>query len=178
MSWRRCPDQAALLEIVSIPGEVSFFRKARVRLHTMRCEACDARVESLKATWQAYITPEPDVTSSLLRVYSKLQKDETLILKGWKLNEVQPARDLNYWLYQRGWLFRGGLSFAGITIAVIVGLAQFSTSGRQDTVAQESARARAPLAQFRMEDRNTVQVRYVQPELLESMEFETTSAAR
>ena len=64
-------------------------------------------MSTIKTKWDAYFSPEPELTSSLIRVYSRLQNDETLILKGWKLSEQRPTKSLGHRLLAEGWLFAG-----------------------------------------------------------------------
>jgi hypothetical protein len=175
MRLLNCPKQEALLEFISVPGEMSLARRWLMKMHMVRCVECTDRMESLQTTWAAYFAPEPDITSSILRVYSSLQKDETLILKGWKLDGARPARGATYWLFQRGWLFRGGLSVGAFSLLAVALSPRFFPQ-RAEMQAERSAPRRAPFAQIRVEEKNAVKVRYVQPELLESMEFQTTSA--
>src|SRR5262249_30526052 len=131
------------------------------------------------ASFEAFFKPEVDVTSSLLRVYGRLQNDETLILRGWKLNEARPTRDAKYWLFQRGYLFRGGLAFGAVALVLSLAVTRMNPAGdapAETVAASKTHEAPPPFAQIRIEDRNSVKVHYVQPELLQSTEFETTSA--
>jgi hypothetical protein len=166
-----CPKPENLFEWVSIPQELPLWSKVALGTHTMTCSSCQDQVESLRRTWQAYFTPEPDITSTLMKVYSRLQKDETLILKGWKLGEFRPEANRLSW--SQHWVVRGGLVMG---LGSIVGLVVLTTGIRGDkTGVALMASAKVPLAQIRYEDKNIVKVRYVQPELLQSIEFETTS---
>lgn len=175
-----CPKPEKLLELFTIPGEISFTQRASTKTHAFFCGDCQAKLTHLKATWQSYFKPEPDITSSLLKVYSKLQKDETLILKGWKLGEApRKKRGVGHFLFNEGWLFRGsvGLGMAALVAVLAVGPLN-RPQQTEDLVVDrfKSAKADLPLMQIRTEDKDRVKVRYVQPELLQTIEFETTSA--
>lgn len=167
-----CPSQEKLFESVSIARELSLWERARVRSHTWHCSGCREKKKALSQTWQSYLSPEPEVTSSLMKVYSRLQKDETLILKGWKLTEVSRPHSLSHWLLKEGWLFRGGISLGAFGLVVALVVSQMSSEEPSLKVASVM---KPPMAQIRIENGNTVKVHYVQPELLQSMEFETTS---
>lgn len=173
MPFLRCPDSETLFEFISIPKEISRLRWAILKLHASGCKPCQARIHSIRSAWQAYFTPEPDVTTSLMKVYSRLQNDQTLVLKGWKLGEFRSQRDLGSWLFKGGWLFRGGVSFGIVAILVVVIFSQMQTEKSTEKVA--SNLTLMPVAQFRFEDGERTKVRYVKPELLQSVEFETTS---
>lgn len=177
MSLLSCPKQERLLEYVSVPDEMSFTARTTLRAHLSVCGKCRETAETVRQKCEAYLNPAPDITSSLLKVYSRLQNDETLILKGWKLSDVQTARPTRERALRSGWAFRGGLAFAVLLLMVSVLVSQFQ-SGTTEMVAERHAVPKVPLAQIRIEDRNTVKVHYVQPELLQSMEFETTSATK
>jgi hypothetical protein len=171
-----CPNTESLFEAISIPDEMSRVKRAAVHLHTLRCAACRERVSSLRAQWDAYFKPEPDITSSLMKVYSSLQNDETLILKGWKLSPARAERRTGISRAQKGWLFGGGFSLALAAIFVVIGVTGVKL-GHPDAapVSPWTQAAKAPLAQIRFEDENRVKVQYVQPELLQSIEFETSA---
>ena len=120
----------------------------------------------------------PDITSSLMRVYSRLQTDETLVLKGWKFGEISRLRSLGHFLFKEGWLFRGSI---GIGMAAVVGVLTLGPLGRQQTDEAivehyRSAQSDVPRFQIREENKDRIKVRYLQPELLQTIEFETTSA--
>lgn len=177
MRLLKCLSQDCLLEYVSIPQEVSAWKKLHVRLHTVKCDACQNKLSSIRKNWDSYFAPETDITSSLLKVYSRLQTDETLILKGWKLGEFQRRRDMNTALFKGGWLFRGAVSLGLAGLAVFVVLSQVSqnkTIEPRSTIASNQL----PLAQIRVEEKNTVKVHYLEPELLQTIEFETTRGSR
>ena len=175
MRWLPCPNQESLLEFVSIPDELSFLLKLGFRVHLSVCRKCRKTAQQIEAKCQTYFHPQPEVTSSLLRVYSRLQKDETLVLKGRKLAELRTGpRSWNELLFSGGWLFRGGV-VGTMAVLVLLVIAQLGSDSHRERLNQNQA-VKVPLAQFRIEDRNTVKVHYVQPELLQSMEFETTSA--
>jgi hypothetical protein len=172
MRLPKCPKNEALFELVSIPEELSFFKRGRLKWHLRTCVGCEQKAKTISETWSSFITPEPEVTTSLLKVYSRLQNDETLILKGWKLNQARPRyrSGAALWLAQ-GWLFRGGVAAAIVTIVTLVFWTRNSVDEGKDLV---DASAALPFAQIRVEDKNRIQVHYVQPELLNSIEFETT----
>ncbi len=109
--------------------------------------------------------------SSLMRVYSRLQKDETLILKGWKLNEGRHKKSLGGILVNGGWLFRGAVSMGLAAVVISVVMSQQSNGKQSNAVIQQG-----PLAQIRLENKNGVRVHYLQPEVLQTIEFETTRA--
>lgn len=169
----KCPKQDALLEYFSIPDEISFIKKTCTRMHLASCSECQERSKKIQSIWKSYFKPEPEITSSLLSVYSRLQRDETLILKGWKLGETKRPRPLSGFLFNEGWLFRGAVSFGLFALLGFVVVSQMrggSSYAPQPIVAQ----AKAPLAQIRVEDKNTLKVHYLEPQLLQTIEFETT----
>lgn len=173
MRHPKCPKNETLFELVSIPEELAFLKRNRLKWHLKTCSGCDQRAKKISETWSHFLPPEPEVTSSLLKVYSRLQNDETLILKGWKLDQSR-RRSRGWsaiWLAQ-GWLFRGGVAAAIVTLVSLV----FWTRGNglDDGKDLVDASATLPFAQIRVEDKNRIQVHYVQPELLNSIEFETT----
>ena len=171
-SVRHCPLPEQLLEFVSIADEISLARKLQVQFHLWRCDRCQTTLDSLQQQWKAALLPEMDTTRSLLSVYGRLQRDETLILKGWKLNTARrPTHKVSTHLLREGWVFRG-LILTGLTIAVL------SLVFRVGPVAQPLRQERTPLAQIRIKEKDRVKVHYVEPELLQSMEFETTGFSR
>ncbi len=176
MQLLSCPKNEALLEMVSIPRELSVARRLRNKIHLSTCGKCREQTQILERKWEAFFSPEPEVTSSLLRVYSRLQKDETLILKGWKLNKSQPRRNNPMvWLAQ-GWLFRGGVVAALLGVITLVLWGRYGNLANLDRGKElNNASAAIPFAQIRMEDKNRIKVHYIQPELLQSIEFETTN---
>lgn len=129
----------------------------------------------MKATWDAYFQPEPEIASSLLRVYSRLQKDETLILKGWKLREFRSHRPSAARLFMRSWGFPTGIAVALGLFAVVFSPA-FQSQQPQENDRLATLNTEVPLSPIRVRDKNSVKVRYVQPQLLHSMEFETVSS--
>lgn len=165
----KCPGQEKLLEFFTIPREMNLATRGLLKYHLVKCEKCARKLHSLKQNWSEYFSPEPDVTSSLMRVYSRLQKDETLILKGWKLNETRQTKSFSGVLFNGGWLFRGAISVALAAVILSVIVTQQNESKDNSSVSQPP-----PLAQIRLEDKNGVKVHYLQPELLQSIEFETT----
>jgi hypothetical protein len=165
----KCPKPENLFEFVSIPEAMSFTDRVFIRTHVFVCKACKEKSESLLQSWKKCLSPTPDVTTSLMRVYSRLQKDETLILKGWKLGDSASRRNVSSILFKEGWLFRGAV---GIGLAAAV---SFVIYREQSPSAPRAKVARVPFAQIRVEQKNSVRVHYVQPELLQTVEFETTS---
>lgn len=165
-----CPNSEQLFEFVSISQEMSWARRTSFRVHNAFCQDCHKKSADLQKTWQSYFTPEPDITSSLMRVYSRLQNDETLILKGWKLGELPRPRSASDFLLGGGWLFRGAVSVAAMVILVLLVSSQMGTERPEHLAANT-----IPFAQIRYENENSVQVQYVKPELLQTIEFETTS---
>lgn len=171
MLFQKCPSSERLLEFVTIPMEISLYARASVKAHSYSCAHCQKQIQQIQKTWRSYFAPEPDIASSLLRVYSRLQKDETLILKGWKLGEMRKSPTLSEWLFNRGWLFRGGVSIATATLLLLIVTAQMKTE--PDNLMVKNS---APFAQIRFEDEKETKVHFVRPELLQSIEFETTSS--
>ena len=114
--------------------------------------------------------------SSLLRVYSKLQNDETLVLKGWKLNDSAIRQKHQQRAALPKWLFHGGVAVASLSIVLLAVSSRFSPTenGKELHNAMNNLNNSLPYAQIRIEDRNRVKVHYVQPELLQTIEFETT----
>ena len=165
----KCPGQEKLLEFFTIPQEINLVKRGLLNYHLIKCESCAKKLQTLKQNWNQYFSPEPDVTSSLMRVYSRLQKDETLILKGWKLSETRQAKNLTGILFNGGWLFRGAVSIALAAVVISVVMTQQNENKEINNISQTP-----PLAQIRLENKNGVKVHYLQPELLQSIEFETT----
>lgn len=177
MRLSKCPDTQALFELVSMPRELSLARRTFLNTHNRFCADCRQKASALTERWAAVFAPEIDVTSSLLRVYSRLQRDETLVIKGWKLSETRQASHAAR--AAQDWMFRGAVAFGALAVAVwVVGPEVFSTNGQKALmnasapIQARSARS-APFAQIRTEDKNSIKVHYVQPELLHSVEFET-----
>lgn len=175
MRLLKCLKQDALLEFHSIPQEMSAFKRTCVRTHLATCEDCRARFEKIQSMWQSYFKPEPDITSSLLSVYSRLQSDETLILKGWKLGEAKRKKTMSGLLFNEGWLFRGAISTGLFGLVGFVVVSQTKTNSLSQPVVAQN---KAPLAQIRVEDKNTLKVHYLEPQLLQTIEFETTRGSR
>ncbi len=169
-----CFKPEMLLEYISLPEQVGTWRTFQIRRHLKGCADCRKIETQVRSEVASYFAPEPEITSSLLRVYSRLQKDETLILKGWKL-DGRRAPTARQTFVNGGWLFRGGLAVASL---VIVAMVAFNSGSNED--AERYARLRQetkpPMAQIRIEQPGRVKVHYVEPELLQTMEFETTSA--
>ena len=161
----KCPNQENLLEFYTIPQELNFLRRLSIKFHLLSCTDCSERLNTLKSNWEQYFSPEPDITSSLMRVYSRLQKDETLILKGWKLREVRSPKNVGGILINGGWLFRGAVSLALASVVLSVVINQQS-----DSKTNAPSNPNQPLAQIRQENKNGVTVHYLQPELLQTIE--------
>jgi hypothetical protein len=178
-----CPKDENLFAFVSIPQEVSLWKRSGVRLHIKSCQPCREKVTSLRSQWDAYFAPEPDITSSLMSVYSRLQNDETLILKGWKLSPARPHRKTGLSNAQKSWLFGGGFSVALASFFVLFTLTGLKLGKATSPVVAGAggpggtalSDVKVPLAQIRFEDENRVKVEYVQPQLLQSIEFETSA---
>ncbi len=175
MQRPKCLKPETLLEFVSLPEEMGRLQVLKIRWHLRSCEPCQAVEAQVRTQCARYFHPEPEITSSLLRVYSRLQRDETLILKGWKLDEPRSVKTAQHALLREGWLFRGGLALASL---IMVGVVAFSSTQNEEgeKVAVRRNENRPPLAQIRIEQPGRVKVHYVEPELLQTMEFETTSA--
>ena len=170
-----CPKQELLLEFVTIRGEVSLLNRMTIRAHKLGCNTCREKIQSITESWDAYFRPEPDITNSLIKVFSRLQQDETLILKGWKLSEAPRSRTIGDVLLREGWLFRGGVT-AGLAVVVTLFVVnRFQPEGVSSFPAGMplAETSKVPSAQIRFQDRNAVRVHYVQPELLQTIEFET-----
>ncbi len=177
MLFQKCPSKDSLLEYVSISTELSLWKRVSVRSHSVSCTHCREQIQNLQEMWANCLTPEPDVTTSVMRVFSRLQKDETLVLKGWKLDAVVRRRSASTVLLNGGWLFRGGVSVGIAALVVFLLIGQLR--GPADSVPMAvNNLSLVPLAKIRVEDKNRVQVHYVQPELLQSIEFETTGVSR
>lgn len=165
-----CPNPDDFLALASVPEELSFWSQLFLKSHFKLCRSCKERFIHTQLTWENFFKPEPDITSSLLKVYSRLQADETLILKGWKLSNVKRKKEVSGLLLNEGWLFRGGV-FLGL--GAIVGAVVFS-SLNQKPLSNEGFPLKGPFAQIRLQEKNKVKVHYLQPELLHTIEFETT----
>lgn len=171
-----CPKPEKLLELFTIPDEISFSQRFSTRTHAFFCADCQQKITNLKRSWESYFKPEPDITPSLLKVYSRLQNDETLILKGWKLGESPRRRGAAHWLFKEGWLFRGSIGFSMAALLVFLAVGPFKQSSDDTMIDRpKAAKADIPLMQFRVQNKDRVKVHYVQPELLQTIEFETTS---
>ncbi len=157
---------------LSMPAEMGRWERLKVRTHLVRCLPCQEKKAHIKATFDSYFQPEPEVASSLLRVYSRLQRDETLILKGWKLNDFRSQRPSPARLFARSWGFPAGIA-AALGLSVIAFSPAFQATQQEAPV--EYASAAMPRLPIRVRDKHSVKVRYVQPELLHSVEFETGS---
>jgi len=180
----KCPKRDLFLEYVSISTELPLWKRAFIRTHSMFCNRCKEETQKIQTIWSDYFTPEPDVTSSILKVFSRLKKDETLILKGWKLGLVSRRHGATSILLKEGWLFRGAVSFGFAALLIFVLIGQLRPESPNTVVTGETHFSRrfhpslTPVAKIRVEDKNRVQVHYVQPELLQSIEFETTGTSR
>jgi hypothetical protein len=174
MFQRSCPNTEQLLEGVSIPGELPFWSHFLLKTHVRFCAACEQKQLSLKSTWEAYFQPDPEVATSVLKVYSRLQKDETLILKGWKLGDFRnQKRDGNLHFFLRTWGFPTGIA-AALGVSALFYSPAFQTENGKTQLASRTSSS-VPLSQVRVREKNSVKVHYVQPELIHSMEFETVS---
>lgn len=168
-----CPKPEDFLELVSVPDELSLGAKYALKAHLGFCSQCKSSFEATQLAWKTFLKPEPEITSSLLKVYSRLQTDETLILKGWKLSNQRRKKELKGILFNEGWLFRGGV-FLGL--GILVGILAFSTLNQKTL--EKGSHLMGPLAQIRQQEKNKVKVHYLQPELLHTIEFETTRSSR
>jgi len=183
MPFSGCPTRERLWALATIPGEMSFFERFPIRFHMRRCEGCQKVTAHLNGLWKSYFTPEPDITPSLMKVYRRLQNDETLILKGWKIGNFSQHRldSWKSWMSQ-GWAFRGGV----IALSLFAGLfVLFSPSPEgsipvgSPVVAESQLKfSKVPMAQIRFEDEKETRVRYVRPELIKTIEFETMGSQR
>lgn len=175
----KCPNQETLLSWMTISGELPARERVAAKCHIFFCQSCQTQTESIRKTWNHYFKPEPDITSSLLRVYSNLKDDETLIIKGWKLDQRQNRkRSLSHLMFKEGWLYRGAISTGFAGLVLFFGY----TSLRPNTpaavgvpVANRTSNNEAQFMQIRVQEKDRVKVHYIQPELLQTVEFETTS---
>jgi hypothetical protein len=182
MSLIPCPKQEALWELVSISDEISFFQKQKLALHLKFCAPCRNQTQTIKNTWESYFTPEPEIASSLMKIYGRLQNEETLILKGWKLGKFRPQPSATRRFWSEAWWLRMGV-VSGLTVAIVAlvfPLSSTTVSHTQPAIALSTIPMSAkgipfPKAQIRVKEDNSVRVHYVRPELLQSMEFETTN---
>lgn len=175
MRLLHCPKEEKLLQWLSIRQDLSLSSRVGTRVHLRTCRTCREKAAGIKSRLELAFSPQPDIASSLIRVYQRLQQDETLILKGWKIGELSahPRRSRN-WLAS-GWLFRGAVAMGLGSIAVIFVMADRGAIGGSPTQVARN-RSEIPFAQIRFEDKNRVQVHYIKPELVQSVEFETTGA--
>jgi hypothetical protein len=180
MLRRSCPKEERLLELASVAAEMPCTDRLRLKWHLSGCASCRARVDELKSAFESYFAPEPDIASSLLRVYGRLQADQTLVLRGWKLNETRSRADWRLVLLQRGWLFRGGLAAAGLMVAwgvwKVPGAGTLPKAVAPLPQQPPDSVGPPPWAQLRIENGNSVRVHYVRPELVHFSEFETVSS--
>ena len=178
MRLQKCPKPEALLELLTIPRELSFRERALLRSHALFCRSCQEKLKGIKQNWENYSNPEPDITPSLLRVYNRLQNDETLIFQGWKLGQKpKPNRNIIHWLFEEGWAMRGAVTTAAAAVIIftVVTFMQPESPSPEPRFASTEVAEEVPYMQFRFKDKNNVQVHYVQPELLQTIEFETAS---
>lgn len=175
MRLLNCPKEEALLQWLSIRQDMPWRDRLSTQVHLKTCRDCRRKAGSIESRLEAAFSPQPDIASSLIRVYQRLQHDETLILKGWKIGEISahPRRTRN-WL-ATGWLFRGAVAVGLGSIAVLFVMADRGTTP-SPLVQAKTGRSEIPFAQIRFEDKNRVQVHYIKPELVQSVEFETTGA--
>ena len=182
MRLLKCPKPEALFEYVSIAHELSIREKAPTWLHLKTCTDCQEKSSAIARKWDSLLSPEPDITSSLLKVYSRLQRDETLILKGWKLGETRQQRR-NETRLLSDWAFRGTIAASLLGVIAFIGWSQLNSNrdGGKELINASApllspSQPVVPFAQIRIEDKNRIKVQYVQPQLLQTMEFETTNA--
>jgi hypothetical protein len=184
MSFLKCPKNEAILEYVSIAKELPSLSRWSMATHFAVCADCRTRSEQLLKKWESFFQPEPDLTPSLLRVYSRLGKDETLVLKGWKLNDSRILRGRWQWplrtSHARHFVMGGG----AVALAAVLTMVIWMPTEKSSRVEMQNASAKmspsflnnsTPFAQIRLQEKNRVQVHYVQPELLHTIEFETTN---
>lgn len=175
----KCPKSEELLEFVSIYKELSVTSRLSTRAHILRCKKCSEKRAEIQTMWDSYLTPQPDITSSILSVYSRLQNDETLILKGWKLGESPKRRDS--WaqtFVKEGWFFRSAVSMGLAAVFAFVVATQLASQRTSEIVQPGQSANKSPLAQIRVQEKNRVQVHYYEPELLQTIEFETMRGSR
>lgn len=186
MQFRRPPSTDEIFRFVSIPDEMTFVQRAHLYVWKTCNRDVRNQVTEIQSRWNACFHPEPDVTDSVMRVYSKLATDETLILKGFKIGASR-ARTSHRLDTNFGWFnWKVGV-FGGVPIALFIVLFWTPTMDRPEPgdlalvtpvssgTFQGIRNSDIPLARIRVQERNTVRVKYVQPELLQSVEFETTS---
>lgn len=164
-----CPNSDDFLELVSVPEELPLLQKRAMKSHLFFCSSCKEKFQSVQVAWQQFLKPNPEITSSLLKVYSRLQSDETLILKGWKLGSVKQKKSLTGYLLNEGWLFRGGLVASLFIVAGILAFSSLMKNSKPTALPTPLT----PMAQIRFQDKNKVQIHFLQPELLHTIEFET-----
>ena len=179
MRLLKCLKSEELLEYVSIYKELSLVSRVSTRVHVFSCKSCSQKREEIQAMWDSYLTPQPDITSSILSVYSRLQKDETLILKGWKLGETHARKDswVDYFL-KEGWIFRSAVSMGVAAVFAFVIATKLGFNQPSEVTLPNSSLPKSPLAQIRVQEKNRVKVHYMEPELLQTIEFETTRGTR
>ncbi|MBY0369800.1 hypothetical protein K2X33_03880 [bacterium] len=170
---RNCPKPESLLEVLSIPTEMGRLNRWKVQAHTLACKPCQQKMANLRQTWNSYFQPEPEIATSLLRVYSRLQQDETLVLKGWKLGEFRSPRISPARLFMRSWGFPTGIAVA-LGISAVIFSPAFQAQ-EESLLAEAQPTRTLPRAAVRVREGNAVRVQYAQPKLLHSVEFETVS---
>lgn len=175
----KCLKSEELLEFVSISKELSLLSRLSTRFHVLTCKKCSVKREEIQAMWDSYLTPQPDITSSILSVYSRLQKDETLILKGWKLGESHARRESWFsYFVNEGWVFRSAVSMGVAAAFAFVIATKLGVNQQSEVTLPSASLPKSPLAQIRVQEKNRVKVHYMEPELLQTIEFETTRGAR
>lgn len=169
---KNCPSKEKILEFSCFSGALSFFEKLSIKMHLFHCQKCKEKNAEAFSHWQNVFHLKNDFqTESLLNVYSRLQKDETLILKGWKLENPT---------------FRGSERFAlsktlnvGLAVITLVVISTFTFLGTNifRTPNQVYSLKEAPRntlqAKVKIKDRNRVQTHYLEPQLIRMVEFET-----
>ncbi len=167
-----CPREEVLLQYLSIPHDISWKSRFQIKLHLRSCTDCLDKSVGIEEKLQSYFSPKVEISSSLLKVYSRLQSDETLILKGWKLSEIGAKRASHRQSsFARSWLVRGTV-IAGLgSLMMLFFVADTSDPEKAVQTIQQN---NVPFAQIRFQDKNRIQVQYLKPELVQSVEFETT----
>lgn len=174
MPNQNCLKSDQLLQYFTIQSELGFVTKFKTKWHLKKCQGCAERFNKVQSTWNQYFNPEPEIAPSLIRVYAKLQRDETLILKGWKLENFKSTRSLSQKLFRQGWVYYGAVTSS---LLGVMGFFMYNqmTVNRALTLSEKKS---SPVAQIEFNQKDKVNVYYVKPELLHHVQFQTNRSMR
>ncbi len=161
-----CPKNEKILEFITIKESIPIFKKIAMCIHLMFCKVCSEKKKVFTKEWENLTEPSYDITKSLLRIFSRLQNDETLILQGWKLGKIPRKRWVPFLISPRFVLV------ATFLLAIAIFVIFKNGTGKVYTLKSED---HLPYIKYRFQDKNKVTVHYIEPELIQTVEFETSS---